>query len=156
MVQGGNFFKKAWNGIKKANSWLRDTKAISRISKHIPVIGPSVHKVSSVLGYGCISTPRYVKGRGWIKNTFNKVKGWNTKLKDKKYVSKFANVGSNIMRELGDITGNSNIQNAANYTNQFANTASKYGYGRGGKRLRMNGGSQMRTLQLCKMKSNMM
>lgn len=166
MVQGGNFFKKAWKGIKKANSWLRDTKVISKVSQHIPGIGDKIYKVSSALGYGCVSTPRYVKGRGWIKNTFNKIKGWNSKLKDKKYISRYSRLAAQTLDDLGKMSGNQYIQNAAKFTDKVTGSAKALGYGRGGKRLKMNGGrrlvinggsaDQMRTLQLCKMKSKLM
>lgn len=52
MPRGRGFFKKAWNGLKKANSWLKDNKIISKYGKYIPVYGQTIGKVGEVLGYG--------------------------------------------------------------------------------------------------------
>lgn len=52
MPRGRGFFKKVWNGLKKANSWLKDNKIISKYGKYVPKYGRQISTIGETLGYG--------------------------------------------------------------------------------------------------------
>lgn len=169
MARGGNFFKKAWNGIKKANSWLRKTKVISNVGQHIPVYGDKIAKVAKTLGYGKKHKRihrRHRRGSGWLKDAVNKAKNLNKKFREKRYISRYSRLATQTLDDLGKMSGNKFVQNAAKMADKITNTAGVLGYGKGGKRLKMNGGArlnvnggssgdQARTLNLVSAKAQM-
>lgn len=143
---------KISNFFKKANKFLRKTKLISTYGDYIPVVGNTVSKVAGVLGYG---RRKRVKGKGF----FSKLKKWNSKLRDGKYISKYGNLASKIATTVGNATGNATIQRAANIASNMSDKAKALGYGRvkGGRRLAMNGMGrlitpQQRTQMFCESK----
>lgn len=142
---------KVLNFLKGANKFLRNTKIISRYGDYIPVIGNTVSKVAGVLGYG-----RRRRTRGG--SFFGKLKAWNNKLREGKYISKYGKAASNIVRTIGNVTGNTKIQRAANIASNISNKAGVLGYGiRGGRRLAINGmgrplSQQEKTQRFCQTK----
>lgn len=116
-----------------------------------PGPGTAIANVAGNLGYGKRRSSCRRRGRGFfgkIKNIFNRgkniVTNVNNKLKEGKYVSKYAPTISKVVAKLGDISGNEAIKRAAEIASDVGTKAATMGYGkpgrrRGGGKLPVNG-----------------
>lgn len=141
--RGAGFFSKF-------NDFLKNSKIISNVASLFPGPGTAIANVAGNLGYGK-RRGRRRRGRGFfgkIKNIFNRgkniVTNVNNKLKEGKYVSKYAPTISKVVAKLGDISGNEAIKRAAEIASDVGTKAATMGYGkpgrrRGGGKLPVNG-----------------
>lgn len=90
----------------------------------------------------------------------------NKKLKDNRYISRYSRLATQTLDDLGKMNSKKFVQNAAKLADKVINTAGVLGYGKSGKRLKLNGGArlnvncgstgdQARTLNLVNAKAKM-